>query len=221
VCSSDLDIALHLLRRQLLDQGLGLSAAITRIASALGVSATITPVSDDPLRTIVHTDAGRLAFQDYFVRLRCEPRVQHLEFAGAAVSRLAPALLTALESPGLAGVILCPSNPYLSIAPMLAASDLRARLAALRVPVIAVSPIVGGEAIKGPAAKMMRELGQVPGPAAIAELYADFLDLLLIDESDVALATGRADMRVADIVMKSPAARDALARKCLRVITDL
>lgn len=217
----DRDIALHLLRRGLLDRGMTLSAAIAEIARRLDVAAIITPVSDDPVHTILNTDQGRLAFQDYFVRRRCEPRVLSLEYEGAQVARLAPALVSALDDPLLAGVILCPSNPYLSIEPMLAIADLRYRLRGLRVPVIAVSPIVGGKALKGPAAKMMHELGFEPGAARVIELYGDFLHALLIDTQDSELAQADARLRVADTVMMSTEHRVALARHCIDLLRDL
>lgn len=217
----DLDIALHLLRRSLLDDGQPLDRVTADLARRLGVTATVTPASNQSLRTIVHTDAGALAFQDYFVRRRCEPAVQRLEYRGAQQAEPAPQVMAALEHPRLAGVILCPSNPYLSIAPMLAVTELRRRLCALSVPVVAVSPIVGGQALKGPAGKMMRELGVTPRADVIADLYADFVDAVLIDRQDQMLAEDDARLQVADTVMKSSADRTGLARVCLDLIAKL
>lgn len=217
----DRDIALHLQRRQLLQQGFTLSQTSSELSRRLGVKATVVPVSDHPVRTIVATDRGRLAFQDYFVRLRCEPQVISLEFEGAASAPLAPAVRATLESADLAGVILCPSNPYLSVAPMLAVAELRDRLRELTVPVVAVSPIVAGEAIKGPTARIMRELGVQPTAGVIADLYADFADAVIVDTADAALAAANARFVVAPTVMKTLEQKAALARDCLALIDKL
>jgi LPPG:FO 2-phospho-L-lactate transferase len=217
----DRDIALHLLRRQLLRQGLTLSQVSLELARRLGVAINVVPVSDHPVRTIVVTDQGRLTFQDYFVRLRCEPQVQSLAFDRAAAAPLAPAVRAALESADLAGVILCPSNPYLSVAPMLAIAELRERLRALTVPVVAVSPIVAGHAIKGPTAKIMRELGVEPTAGVIADLYADFVDAVIVDTADEPLAAADGRFVVAPTVMKTLEQKAALARDCLALIDTL
>jgi LPPG:FO 2-phospho-L-lactate transferase len=217
----DRDIALHLLRRQFLQQGLTLSETTAELARRLGIAVTIAPISDQSVRTMVNTDQGRLAFQDYFVRLRCEPVLRSLDFEGAASATLSPAVRAALESDDLAGVILCPSNPYLSIEPMLAVAELRERLRALRVPVIAVSPIVAGAAIKGPTAKIMRELGVQPTGGVIAELYADFVDMVVVDTADAALADVDSRFVSLPTVMKSAEQKAQLARDCIALIDRL
>ena len=217
----DRDIALHLLRRQLLQQGHTLSEVTAQLARKLGIHAIVSPITDQPLRTIVDTDRGRLPFQDYFVRLRSEPKLRAVEFEGAPSATLAPPVRAALTSEHLAGVILCPSNPYLSIAPMLAVSELRERLRALAAPVIAVSPIVAGAAIKGPAAKIMRELGVQPTAGVIAELYEDFIDAVVIDVADAQLAEGDPRFVVTDTVMNTAEQKLALARSCIELIDAL
>jgi LPPG:FO 2-phospho-L-lactate transferase len=217
----DRDIALHLLRSQLLAQGLSMSQVSTELARRLGVAVSVLPVSDQPLRTTVYTDEGALAFQDYFVRLRCAPVLRALDFVGAAQARLAPALRELIASPDLAGVIVCPSNPYLSLAPMLAIAELRESLRTLAAPVIAVSPIVAGDAIKGPTAKIMRELGVTPHAGVIAELYSDFVDAVIVDQADAALAQGDARFVVAPTVMKTAGHKAALARHCIALIDKL
>jgi LPPG:FO 2-phospho-L-lactate transferase len=217
----DRDIALHLLRRQLLHQGASLSRVSAELARRLGVAASVLPVTDDRLRTIVHTADGPLAFQDYFVRLRCAPAIRSLAFQGAATAALAPGVRAALESAELAGVILCPSNPYLSVAPMLALTELRERLRALPVPVIAISPIVAGQAIKGPTAKIMRELGVQPTAGVIADLYADFVDAVVVDTADAGLAAADGRFAVAPTVMKSIEQKAALAHRCIALIETL
>jgi LPPG:FO 2-phospho-L-lactate transferase len=217
----DRDIALHLLRGQLLQQGRSLSEAIAELALRLGVVTSLAPVSDSRLRTIINTESGPLAFQDYFVRLRCEPSVRSVEFEGAADATLSPSVRAALDSKDLAGVIVCPSNPYLSVAPMLAIPELRERLRALTVPVLAISPIVGGEAIKGPTAKIMRELGVTPTASVIADLYADFVDLVIVDTADASLAANDSRFAVRATVMKNSEQKITLARECLALIREL
>lgn len=217
----DRDIALHLLRRQLLQQGLTLSEVTAQLAKRLGIKATIAPVTDDPISTMVETDQGRLAFQDYFVRLRCEPVLRSLDFRGAVTATLSPAIRDVLASQDLAGVILCPSNPYLSIAPMLAVPELRERLRALTVPVIAVAPIVAGQAIKGPTAKIMRELGVQPTAGVIADLYADFVDIVVVDTADAQLTAKDKRFVVAPTVMMTTEDKATLARACVAYIATL
>lgn len=217
----DRDIALHLLRRQWLDEGCTLSEVSLRLAQRLGVRPTVVPVTDQKLRTVVETDRGRLAFQDYFVRLRCEPTLRSLDFAGADTAVLAPLVRTTLENPDLAGVVLCPSNPYLSMAPMLAIEELRARLRALQVPVIAVSPIVAGQALKGPTAKIMRELRVQPTATVVADFYADFVDKVIVDSADAQLVAGDSRFVVANTVMRTAPQKAALGRFCVELIDDL
>ncbi len=217
----DRDIALHLLRRQLLDSGKTLSEANAELARRLGVQLSLSPVSDRPVRTMLETDEGVLAFQHYFVRRRCEPIVRAIRYEGAETAMLAPLVRETLDSERLAGVIVCPSNPYLSIEPMLAIAELRERLRTLRAPVVAVSPIVAGSAIKGPTAKIMRELGVQPAADVINDLYGDFLDAVLIDEADAAMAVGNPRFVVAPTIMHTDEQKAALARECIALIQRL
>lgn len=185
----DRDLATHLLRTGLLRNGATLTEVTVRLAAALGVQARLLPVTDAPLRTIVLTDEGELAFQEYFVRRRWQPRLLGLRFERAEEAHATPAVLAALDAAEI--VVLCPSNPFVSIAPLLAVAPLRARLRALKVagiPVAAVSPIVGGQALKGPAAKMFAELGEEPSPLAVARRYTDFLSHFLLDVRDAGQA---------------------------------
>ena len=168
----DKDLALHLLRRQLLGQGASLTAVTHELARRLGVRHAVLPMSDAPVRTIVDTNEGELAFQEYFVHRRCEPRVSGFRFDGAAQAAPSPEVEAALSDPQLRGIVICPSNPYVSVAPILAIDGIRRRLEDTTVPVLAVSPIVAGRAIKGPAAKMMAELGGPVSGLAVARLYA-------------------------------------------------
>ncbi len=180
----DRDLAMHIERTRRLSQGQTLSEVTSRLAARLGIGPAIVPMSDDPVRTIVETDQGRLAFQDYFVARRCKPRVRRIVFEGAGTAEPAAAGRAALADPSLAGIIICPSNPWLSIDPILAVAGWREALLKRRVPVIAITPIVGGRAIKGPTAKIMGELGVAADTAAILDHYGGLIDGLISDEAD-------------------------------------
>jgi LPPG:FO 2-phospho-L-lactate transferase len=180
----DGDLALHVLRSERLGTGDPLSAITDDLRQRMGISFRIVPMSDDPVRTWVETDEGRLAFQDYFVARRCAPRVTGLAFAGAKAARPAPGLVEALDAPVLEAIVICPSNPLISVGPILAVAELRAALERAKAPVVAVSPLVGGRALKGPAAKMMTELGLGSDAVAIARFYAGLIDGLIIDRAD-------------------------------------
>ena len=221
----DKDLALHLLRRQLLDRGATLTAVTQQLAARLGVHHAVLPMSDQPVRTIVETSEGELAFQDYFVRRRCEPKVHGFRFEGAAQAAPSPQVEAALSDPELRGIVICPSNPYVSVAPILAIDGIRRRLVATAAPILAVSPIVAGRAIKGPTAKMMSELGGPVSGLVVARLYAELIDAMVLDEQDRALVDERRgdDPRlfVSQTVMRTAEDRGALARDCLRFLAEL
>ena len=183
----DRDLATNVERTHRLAAGETLSAVTERLCTRLNVQHRVVPMSDEPVRTLVHTQAGVLPFQDYFVRLRSEPVVTRLEFAGAQTACMSTGLRTALDRSTLTAIVICPSNPYLSVAPILALPGMREALEQRRVPVIAVSPIVAGKALKGPAAKIMRELGSEPSSLEIARYYHRLIDALVIDRTDAAL----------------------------------
>jgi len=208
----DRDLALHMRRTELLHSGKTLTEATSTIATALGIKHCIAPMSNDEVRTIVHTDRGALAFQHYFVRERCQPKVTHFEFDGVAHAPLNPLIKACLDD--CDGVIICPSNPYVSVDPLLAIAGVRDALGDL--PVIAVSPIVGGMAIKGPAAKMMQEL-QVPATAqAVASHYGDLLDGFILDQTDANQAAQISTATlVTQTIMDSLQRRVALAEECV------
>lgn len=185
----DRDLATHVERTRRLRAGESLSRVAAELCARLGAPSRVAPMSDDPVRTVVETAGeGELAFQEYFVRRACEPAVTGLRFDGAAAARPSAAFEAALADPQLAAVVVCPSNPYLSVDPILALPGVREQLARCPAPVVAVSPIVGGRAIKGPAAKIMAELGVEASAAAVAARYRDFLDGFVLDEADRALA---------------------------------
>ncbi len=180
----DGDLATHIERTRRLAAGESLAAISADFCRRLGLHAKVLPMSDQPVRTIVLTEAGTLPFQRYFVEQRCAPRVSGFEFQGARAARPLPALLEALAGEGLEAVLICPSNPFISIDPILALPGMRAALAACRAPVVAVSPIIGGHAVKGPTAKMMAELGLPVSAVAVAGHYAGLLDGFVLDDAD-------------------------------------
>jgi len=181
----DRDLALHVRRTRALADGATRTEVAALVAASFGIVHRLLPMSDDPVRTTVHTPDGALAFQHYFVRERCDPAVTGFEFRGAAAARPSPALLDWLGAAD--GVVICPSNPFVSVDPMLSVPGMRQALIDAPAPVVAVSPIVGGTALKGPAAKMMREL-QLPASAdQVAAHYAGLLDGFLMDQQDAAL----------------------------------
>jgi LPPG:FO 2-phospho-L-lactate transferase len=181
----DRDLALHARRTALLASGASRTDATDAITQALGIRHRLVPMSDDPVRTIVHTTDGPMAFQHYFVRERCEPSVTGFEFAGAATARPNPVIMNWLAT--ATAVVICPSNPFVSVDPLLALPGLRAGIQARGIPVVAVSPIVGGHALKGPTAKMMLELGVPSNAAAVAAHYHGLLTGFVLDHADADL----------------------------------
>ncbi|MGW8205077.1 2-phospho-L-lactate transferase (plasmid) [Sphingomonas bisphenolicum] len=178
----DGDLALHVARTHALAQGQTLSQITARFADRLGIATRILPMSDQTVATILATDQGRLEFQRYFVEQRCAPAVRHIMFEGAAHAVPAPGVIEAIQSAD--AVLLAPSNPFLSIDPLLAVPGMRSAIEQAKAPVIAVSPLVGGTAVKGPTAKLMQELGMAVDNDSIARHYAGLIDGILIDSGD-------------------------------------
>ena len=218
----DRDIALHLYRRELQARGMSLTQISRTLSLKFAVPSDLLPMCDAPMPTIVLTDQGEMPFQEYFVKLRCEPEVRGFRYGSGAAPEPTPEVRHALTDPLLDGIILCPSNPYLSIAPILAVQGLRDLLVDARVPIIAVSPIIGGAAVKGPAAKIMRELDLPVSPLEVGRHYRDFLDLMLIDETDAQLLRGHKAgdpaIATASILMRTPEDRRSLASACLDLL---
>ena len=215
----DRDLALHAERTRRLRAGETLSAITADVCARLGVGPLVLPMSDDPVRTRVLSDEGWLDFQDYFVGRQCRPAVRQLAFEGAATARAQPAFLAALASPRLRGVVICPSNPFISVEPILALPGVRAALAACGAPVVAVSPIIGGRAVKGPTAKMMAELGLEVSAAAVAARYRGVIGAFVLDHEDAALAAGLGlKVTLARTLMQSLEDREALARSVLAAL---
>jgi LPPG:FO 2-phospho-L-lactate transferase len=212
----DGDLATHLERTRRLQAGESLSRISEDFCRRLGVHTKILPMSDDKVRTRVRTAEGWLAFQDYFVRRRCEPAVAELAYEGVTGARPQPEFMAVLADPRLRAVVICPSNPFLSIDPILALPGVRAALTACAAPVVAVSPIISGRAVKGPTAKMMVELGLPVTAAAVARHYGDLLDGYLVDHDDAGMVDCPG-LRVAPAatLMTTLADREALAGEVL------
>lgn len=205
----DGDMALHVLRSHRLAQGERLSKITAAFAKAWGIGVAVLPMSDDPVATCLDTDVGPLEFQRYFVERRCAPIVSRIHFRGSESATPAPGVLKAIAA--AEAILIAPSNPYLSVDPVLAVPGLKDALRAARAPVIAVSPIIGGKAVKGPTAKLMAELGIAPDNDAIAAHYAGVIDGLVIDSGDAAPDRGIVIART-DTLMTNVADRQRVAR---------
>ena len=218
----DGDLALHVERTRRMMGGEPWSRIAEDVAHRLGVHARVVPACDTPVRTVVKTPHGPLAFQHYFVRDRCEPIVTGFDFEGAENAHPCNAVLEALSGRSLRCVAVCPSNPFISIDPILAVPGMSAAIRAAAVPVIGVSPIVGGQAVKGPTAKMMRELGLEVSNRSVERHYGDIVDAWIIDSSDARDAADfHRPVRTAPTLMHSDADKDALARALLEFAAEL
>lgn len=220
----DKDLAVHLYRTNAVRAGRSLAAVTSELAERFGVTAAIIPMSDDRVRTVLDTDSGTLEFQEYFVRRRCEPAVSRILFEGAERARPAAPFAELLKRE-LGGIVICPSNPFLSIGPILSLPGVTDAVAGATAPVVAITPIVSGNAVKGPTAKIMRELDFTVSPLAVAEHYAGLIDGFIVDAADASLApsiaAGGVAVEIANTVMRTLDDRIALARRTLDFITSL
>jgi LPPG:FO 2-phospho-L-lactate transferase len=209
----DQDLGTHLERTRRLQEGQTLSQLTKDFCKAWGIKPTVLPMSDQPVRTIVETEEGDLAFQEYFVHRRCEPRVRGFRFEGVDVAEPAPGTREAIQSAD--AVVICPSNPWVSIDPILRV------IKVVKKPIVAISPIIGGETVKGPAAKMYRELGIEPSALAVANHYCDLISGFVLDKVDEQLK-GDIDKNmstmVTDTLMKTVSERSRLAQEVLHFI---
>jgi LPPG:FO 2-phospho-L-lactate transferase len=218
----DADLALHLLRTRRLAGGESLSKITADLARQLGVSAQILPMSDASVRTRVSTEFGELEFQDYFVRRQCRPRVSALRFAGAGSAQPTPEVRAALQAQDLDAIIICPSNPYLSIDPILSVPGMRELLRDAAAPVVAIAPLVGGAAVKGPTAKIMGELGIPISSLTVARHYEGLIDGFVLDVRDSAVEPQLGlPTLVADTLMQTLDDRIRLARATLEFAATL
>ena len=214
----DIDLATHLFRTERMREGSTLAEATAALALARGVGVRVIPVTNDPHPTIVRTADGDLAFQDYFVRQRAQPTILGVDFPGAALAKPAPAVVDAIVNCDL--LCIAPSNPIVSISPLLAIPDVRAAVKESRARRVAISPIVGGEAIKGPAAGMLKALGHEVSAFGVARLYAGLIDTFVLDAVDARLthdvsALGM-DAVAVDTMMRGDEGRERVARNVVR-----
>ena len=214
----DRDLALHIIRTQKLARGKSIQQVTDELSAALGIRHRIAPMSQSKISTIVETPDGKLGFQEYFVREKCEPKVINFQFQGIETAEPNPVVVSWLKK--CDGVVICPSNPYVSVDPILKVPGLKELLRSK--PVIAVSPIVGGLAIKGPAAKMMKELGVPPSPIAVSDHYGDLLSGFVLDKTDGDQAN---DISIPSIVTQTVMVtlqdRIDLAKQCVRFLEEL
>ena len=213
----DRDLATHVRRTQLLRQGATLSQVMAELCARLGVAHPIVPMTDSPVKTVLETDLGPLPMQEYFVKRRAVPGVTSVSYVGAAEAEPSPGLRAALESARM--VVMCPSNPALSVGPILGVRGVRERLAGFDGLRVAVSPIVGGDAVRGPAGKIMAELGQEVSVVGVAREYKDICDVLVIDRQDENLAAAVAEAGprpvVTNTIMETLEDKTSLAREIL------
>jgi LPPG:FO 2-phospho-L-lactate transferase len=214
----DRDLGLHLVRSQALQSGEPLSVVTARVVKSLGLETCLIPATDDRLRTWITSPAGEFTFQEWFVARGHRDEVDALRFEGADTATPAPGVLEALEAADL--LLVAPSNPYVSIAPILALTKVRAALAARRVPCVAVSPLIGGRAVKGPADRMLARLAGGTAPAHVAATYSDLIDALVVDEADADSLDGLGEVRpiVTRTLMSDGDARRRLAEAALGAV---
>ena len=214
----DRDLGLHLVRSQALQRGEPLSAVTTRVAKALGLETALIPATDDRLRTWITTPAGEFTFQEWFVARGHRDEVDALRFEGADTAAPAPGVLEALAAADL--LLIAPSNPYVSIAPILALAQVRKALEKRSVPCVAVSPLIGGRAVKGPADRMLARLAGGTSPAHVAGTYPGLIDALVVDEADAGSLDGLGDVRpiVTRTLMSDGDARRRLAEAALGAV---
>jgi LPPG:FO 2-phospho-L-lactate transferase len=215
----DQDLATHLWRTSLLNRGWGLAAVTAHICKAFGIEPSVLPMAEGYNPTLVETAAGRLHLQEYLVREKCAPRVHGFEYTGLSCQCAAPGVEKAIRNARI--IVICPSNPFISVGPILSVPGIRRTVAESRGLVVAVSPIVGGRALKGPAAKMLRELGHPVSAEGVARIYRGLLDVFVLDERDAGSAASieRLGVRVVvrNTVMDTSGAKRALACALLRL----
>lgn len=216
----DRDLATHFFRTQQLTAGKTLTQVTAELGAALGIQHTVLPMCNEPLPTIVETEQGALAFQQYFVREQCKPVVRGVRHSHAENTTLSAEVRAALTDKALTHIIICPSNPLLSIAPILAVTGMRELLQAQRKKIVIVSPLVNGQAVKGPTTKMMQEMKIATHSSSIAEFYADLLGTLVIDESDAkeqdVLREQNIPVQICKTLMKTDEDKIALAQTVIR-----
>ncbi|ACZ32015.1 LPPG domain protein containing protein [Xylanimonas cellulosilytica DSM 15894] len=213
----DKDLATHVARTARLRAGVPLSTVTAQLTASLGVTARLLPVTDDPVATVLDTPSGRLAFQEYFVRRHHADAVLGITYEGLEAARPAPGVLASVADADV--VVIAPSNPFLSVLPVLGVAGVREAVTTTTARRVAVSPIVGGQAIKGPAAQILETLGHEVSALGVARLYTGLVDVMVVDDADAALEPAIRDLGfevvVTDTIMGGPDGRERLARELL------
>jgi len=219
----DKDLATHIRRTQLLKEGLKLSEVTRNLSSQLGLKHKILPMSESPVQTMIQTEQGKLSFQEYFVKHKCVPKIENINFLESEVAELPTALEELIRGNKFTGVIICPSNPYLSVDPILSIDKIRTFLLETQIPILAVSPIIDNDSIKGPTAKIMEEMKIEPSVDAIAAHYSGVINILVIDKKDKDNQTNISsiDYLVESIYMKNNEDKVTLAKVCLEELRKL
>ncbi len=216
----DKDLATHLLRTRMMKSGMRLGEVTRELCARNHVGIQLVPMTEDPMPTLIHTDDGILDFQDYFVRRRCLPAVNGFSFRNSACVSPTPGLIDLIREAH--AIIVCPSNPFISIGPILAVPGIREALIDCRAPVLAISPIIGGMAVKGPTANMLRQMKFPVSAAAVASLYRDFLDIYVLDEADRAETADVSSLnircRMTPILMSDSTSCRSLAQAVLEML---
>ncbi len=213
----DRDLATHIYRTFYSREGFSLTAITKQLCNAMEIRATVLPMTESKVPTIVHTEDGALLFQEYFVRKKCAPRVTGFTFSSIEKSNAAPGVLESIETAD--AILVCPSNPFISIGPILSVPRIRGALRDSEARTLAVTPIIAGKAVKGPTARMLRQFGQEVSAVSVATLYQDFLDIFVLDQRDAALKSRIASLgmkvRTASTLMETREQKVALARALL------
>jgi len=219
----DKDLATHIRRTQLLKDGKKLSDVTRSLSQSLGVRHTILPMAENPVQTIVKTDQGDLTFQEYFVKYQCAPKVKKISNVGSETAEVPIYLKELINKNKFSGVIICPSNPYLSVDPILSINEIKTFLLETDIPILAVSPIIANDSIKGPTSKIMREMNIDPSVESIAQHYSGLIDVLVIDHKDTSCQPITDSMTyVADsIYMSNSEEKISLATNCLEQLKKL
>jgi len=219
----DKDLATHIRRTQLLKEGLKLSEVTRNLSSQLGLKHKILPMSESPVQTMIQTDQGKLSFQEYFVKYKCVPKIENINFLESEVAEIPTALEELIRGNKFTGVIICPSNPYLSVDPILSIDKIKTFLLETKIPILAVSPIIDNDSIKGPTAKIMEEMKIEPSVDAIAAHYSGVINILVIDKKDKDNQTNISsiDYLVESIYMKNNEDKVTLAKVCLEELRKL
>jgi LPPG:FO 2-phospho-L-lactate transferase len=215
----DRDLATHIHRTAMLAEGMSLAQVADAIRLSLGVKARILPMCNEPVPTIIHSNEGLLHFQEYLVKRRAKPVVRAIEFKGVESSRPAPGVLEAIRQADR--IVICPSNPLISIGPILAVPGIRDELRKHREKVFSVCPIVGGKSLKGPSDKMLRQMGQAPTALGVARLYADFTGTFVIDPADKSQTQAIADLGMKVVVIPTVMKTLSQKKKLARAILEL